>query len=89
MASQCSILEDKYFNLKPISVANAEASNLKEKDKEADHNCTVAAIEGALFGISEGIGGAIVGAAVGAVSSPCRDASKRVSAIYTPRHVMS
>ena len=51
MASQCSILEDKYFNLKPISVANAEASNLKEKDKEADHNRTVAAVEGALFEI--------------------------------------
>ena len=41
------------------------------------------AVEGALFEIStEGIGGAIVGAAVGAVSSPCRDASKRVSATF-------
>lgn len=83
MASQCSILEDEYFNLKPISVGNAEASNLKEKDKEADHNCTVAAVEGAYFEIfTEGIGGGIVGAAMGAVSSPCRDASKRVSATF-------
>ena len=56
---------------------------MKEKDKEADHNCTVVAVEGTVFEIfTEGIGGAIVGAAVGAVSSPCRDASKRVSATF-------